>query len=140
MNVDRRDSAALISIGTLLPADPLRIGARWGNGEGRKVELNRRVGNGELKGASIEMTHQGYNKSSTWSPRFRNIGCHAVGHDSFTTSIRVYWIYERENENERTGSRAAATNQGLAPRESGKSKRAHKKHQSASQASPAQVM
>jgi hypothetical protein len=65
MNVDRRDSAALISIGTLLPADPLRIGARRGNGEGRKVELNRRVGNRELKGASIEMTHQGYNKSST---------------------------------------------------------------------------
>jgi hypothetical protein len=54
MSVDRRDSAALISIGALLPADPLRIGTQRGDGEGGKVDLKRRVGNKELKGASID--------------------------------------------------------------------------------------
>jgi hypothetical protein len=54
MSVDRRDSAALISIGALPPAGPLRTGTQRGNGEGRKVYLKRRVGNKELKGASID--------------------------------------------------------------------------------------
>ena len=58
MSVNRRDSATLINIGALLPADPLRIGMR-GNGEGGKVDLKRRVGNKELKGAPTETTHQG---------------------------------------------------------------------------------
>jgi hypothetical protein len=35
MSVHRRGSATLINIGALLPADPLRIGAR-GNGEVEK--------------------------------------------------------------------------------------------------------
>ncbi len=42
MSVDRRDSAALINIGALLPADPLRTGQR-GDGEDGKVSLRRRT-------------------------------------------------------------------------------------------------
>jgi hypothetical protein len=68
MSVDRRDSATLISIGTLPPAGSLRIGTQRGNGEGGKVELKRRVGNKELRGASIETTHQGYSKRSRRCP------------------------------------------------------------------------
>ena len=58
MSVNRRDSATLINIGALLLADPLRIGTRW-NWEGGKVDLKRRIGNKESKGASTETTHQG---------------------------------------------------------------------------------
>jgi hypothetical protein len=68
---------------------------------------------------------------------------HSAGKDVFPSRVFERIRYVRENENERTGSRAAATSQGFG---ANASQRAHEKHQRTeaperkpSQASPVQV-
>jgi hypothetical protein len=93
MSVDRRDSAALISIGALRPVGPLRTGNRereweWEGWESGFEEASREEG---TKG------------------RFDGDNAPRIQKESALD------IRERKKENKRTGSRAAATSQGLAP-------------------------